>query len=92
MKENDNKINRIYSIIELILLWNVNRLCFFVNLCQVKEIEQHEGDPGQREEYPGLSVNPQRYLLVFFTVFFLFRISFFLVRFCVRSISYIKVE
>ena len=27
-----------------------------MNFSQVEEIKKHENDPGQREEYPGLSV------------------------------------
>ena len=56
----------------LILERNVDRLCLFMNLRQVKEIEKHEENPGEREEYPRQLVNPHSNLVVSFDLFFLF--------------------
>ena len=67
------KIQYIMKIMMILILErNVDRLCLFMNLRQVKEIEKHEENPGEREEYPRQFVNPHSNLVVSFDLFFLF--------------------
>ena len=66
-----------------------------MNFSKVEEIKKHEDDPGQREEYPCLSIYQHSKFVVFLHLLhftFLFQILFFIDIFVTETVSKTEVE